>query len=381
MKYNGNLPVLAEIIQNNKTDFHAVSLLIAQHIKKNTVEFVRLLHKAGFRDITIIGKPYSVDKEALKMIRRYAHVVVPTFAQLERVTHIGLIVKKFVRKQPFLCFDLGGHFSKYFQSLTTIPQKLLGVIEETKSGIWFDPHTLKIPLISVAESQLKNYGEVYFVARAILRNTEHILINEFQETLAGKNILVLGFGMIGRNLAPILQRQARVTIYDIKPSLRLKAQIDGFNVLFSLTNLSQFDIVIGVTGSYVLKQELAELKDGVILVNGSTRKKEFDFRSIARYIMKRSEKTSYTKISLTDGNSIHLLAHGYPVNFFRTESIPEYILDLVYSEMLLLSERLIEQKFSPGFYRVEQHFPEIEELVASLWLSHWGHDTDRRVRT
>lgn len=371
MKYIGNLPVLAELIQSNTTDFRQVSLLIVQHITKNTIEFIRLLHTAGFREITVIGKPYSVDKEAHKAIERYAKVIIPTLAQLERITYIGLVINKVVKKQPFLCFDMGGHFSRYFQSLPKLPKGLLGVIEETKNGIWFDPNTLKIPLVSVAQAKLKNYGENYFVARAIIRSTEHILINEFQQTLAGKDILVLGFGMIGSRLASLLRQQSRVSVFDIIPSLRLKARIDGFYVLGSASHLSDFDVIIGTTGTYALKGELVHLKPGVFLVNGSTRRREFDFRSIPKSIESRVDDKRHTKITLINGKVIYLLAHGYPVNFFQTESVPEYILDLLYAEMFLLCQRMITKRFDPGYYRVEEHFTMIEEEVASSWLSFW----------
>lgn len=371
MKYTGHLSVLAQLIQDNRTDFRPVSLLVVQHIKKNTVEFIRLLREAGFRDITLIGKPYSVDKEALKAIQSYAKVVMPTFTQLERVTYIGLIINKVIRKQPFICLDLGGHFSKYFQSLSASPKGLIGVIEETKNGIWFDPAALKIPLFSVAQAHLKNYGEVYFVARAILRSTENILVNEFQQTLAGKNILLLGYGLIGNSLAPMLQREARVTVYDLLPSLRLKARINGLHVLNSPARLSEFDVVIGTTGAYALKHELISLKHGAILVNGSTRKREFDFRTITKHIEGKVEEKVYTKYTLTSGKVLYLLAHGYPVNFFETESVPEYILDLLYSEMFLLCQELIKKRYNPGFYRIEEHFADLEEIVAAQWLLHW----------
>ncbi|MBI5613596.1 hypothetical protein HY947_01610 [Candidatus Gottesmanbacteria bacterium] len=371
MNYTGTLPVLAHCIAVSQTSFRPVSLLIVQHIKKNTVEFIRLLKSAGFRDITVIGKSYSVDPDALKLMRKYAKVIVPTLAQLERVSYIGLVIKKVISSQPFLCFDLGGHFSKYFVQSSIGAKNLLGIIEETKNGIWFDELSeFSMPILSVAQSHIKKYGEAYFVARAIVRNTENILINDFQESLAGKRILVLGYGMIGSELAPLLKEQARVSVYDVKASLMVKARIQGFDVLSDLSSLGNFDVIIGVTGQYVLKHELTALKQDVVLVNGSTRKREFDFRSVTGKIESEIQKDSYTSISFSSGKTVRLLAHGYPVNFFRSESVPEYVLDLLYAEIFLLGELLIAKKVPPGFYSIEKHFPLIEETVAHAWLSH-----------
>ena len=371
--YTGTLPVLAQCIAASQTSFRPVSLLIVQHIKKNTVEFIRLLKSAGFRDITVIGKSYSVDPDALKMMRKYAKVIVPTLAQLERVSYIGLVIKRVISSQPFLCFDLGGHFSKYFAQASSVPENLLGIIEETKNGIWFDELSdFKMPLLSVAESHIKKYGEACFVARAIIRNTENILINDFQESLAGKRILVFGYGMIGSELTSLLKEQARVSVYDIKSSLMVKARIQGFDVLSDLSSLGSFDVVIGVTGQYVLKHELTALKHNVVLVNGSTRKREFVFRTIASKIVREVQKDTHSAITFADGKKVRLLAHGYPVNFFRSESVPEYILDLLYAEIFLLGELLMAKKVPPGFYSIEKHFPRIEETVAHTWLFYWS---------
>lgn len=373
MNYTGTLPVLAQCIAASQTSFRPVSLLIVQHIKKNTIEFIRLLKLAGFRDITVIGKSYSVDPNALKSMRKYARVIVPTLAQLERVSYIGLVIKKAINTQPFLCFDLGGHFSKYFAQTSSVPKNLLGIIEETKNGIWFDELSdFKMPLLSVAESHIKKYGEAYFVARAIIRNTENILINDFQESLAGKRILVLGYGMIGSELASLLKEQARVSVYDLKSSLMVKARIQGFDVLTDLSTLENFDVIIGITGQYVLKHEILALKHNVVLVNGSTRKREFDFRSVSSKVDREIQKDTHTSILFSGGKTLRLLAHGYPVNFFRSESVPEYVLDLLYAEIFLLGELLMAKKVPPGFYSIEKHFSHIEETVAHAWLSHWS---------
>lgn len=374
------LPVLRQIINSindSEADFSNIRLLVVQHIKKNTVEFIRLLKSVHFKEIIIIAKSYSVDEKALQEIEKYCKVFVPPFKELESLKIIHEVVEQVSSlEECFICLDLGGYFSRYFQSLDKTPENLVGIIEDTKNGIWFDEKTIKLkfPLFSVASSELKDYAENYFVAKAIVRNAENILVNSsLSQTLGDKHILILGYGKIGGNIAKILKNESNISVYDKSSIQLLKAKIDGFRVLTDLQQLNDFDVVIGVTGDYVLKKDqLSRLKNGAVLINGSTRKKEFDMDSIKELTKQEREEETYAVYEFHNSKKIYLLAHGFPVNFLGTESIPEFIIDLVFSEVFFLMTILKEKSLEPGFYPVEQFYKHVEEKVADLWVKYWA---------
>jgi len=133
-----------------------------------------------------------------------------------------------------------------------------------------------------------------------------------------------------------------------------------------LKDLSNFDLIIGVTGDFVLNEELLSLKDNVFLVNGSARKKEFNFLSVKNHVLLEKNLPSVTRIFFDNNKCVNLLADGFPVNFCGTESTPKYVLDVVFSEMFMLAQIIHEQKFNPGFYPVERAFFDVEKKVASL---------------
>ncbi|KKQ33921.1 MAG: hypothetical protein US50_C0068G0003 [Candidatus Nomurabacteria bacterium GW2011_GWB1_37_5] len=373
MLYKSKLPILAREVRQNDIDFSDITLFVVHHIKENVVEFIRLLSLVGFKKIVVIGKPYSRNEVAEKEFKKYAEVIVPPFEELEKPTFISLFIKRHLSStDKCICFDMSGYFSRYFTQ-NAPPKGLLGVIEETKNGIWFEEnYQFKFPMLSVASAILKNYGETYFVAKAIMRTSEHILINERQLTLAGHNILIVGYGSIGRHLAYFLRTQATVSIYDIKPPLRLRACVEGHSVLPNLKNLKKFDFIIGVTGSYPLQRELLQLKQDVILINGSTGKREFAFNPIKKSIINVIKTQSISTITLKNKRRIHLLAHGYPVNFFQSESIPSYIFDIVCAETFILAQLLAKSKFKPGYYPIEKYAPDVENRVANAWLDLWS---------
>lgn len=365
------LLVLEELVKNNRQDFSHIDLFVIQHIKDNSIEFVKHLKKTGFRRITVIGKPYSVDLIAKKKMEEYASVIIPTMEDLESLNIIDdVLISNIKNNIKFFCLDLGGYFSKYFEKKNISPDSCLGIVEDTMNGIWFDELTYlpKRPLASVASSNIKDYVEHYFVAKAILRNIENILINSFQQTISMKNILICGYGRIGERIASILAKNSStVYIHDIDSLRKLKAGIDGFHI-FKKEDLGNMDLIIGITGNIVFDKELLRLKDGCFLVNGSTRKKEFDFDFIKKEINKKEKKDNYTKYIFNFGNSAYLLANGFPVNFWNTESTPEFCLDGVFSTIYLIMKKLVNKSYMQGYYPSERFFLEEEKMVANLWL-------------
>ncbi|KKP24216.1 MAG: hypothetical protein SZ59_C0002G0062 [candidate division TM6 bacterium GW2011_GWF2_28_16] len=373
IKAANNLLVLNNLVQNNKSNFSDINLFVIQHIKENSVEFIKQLKNSGFKKITVIGKPYSVNDNALKNMNEYAEIIIPTNIELENLVIIDRVLKKVIqnKNEKFMCLDLGGYFSKYFESKKISPTNCLGIVEDTMNGIWFDPNKYipRVPLLSVASSLIKDYIEHYFVAKAIVRNSENILINEFQQTLVAKNILICGYGRIGEKIASIVKKDGNIFIHDINPLKLLKASIDGFKIFNQKNDFEKIDIVIGITGNIVFKQELAKFKDKVILINGSTRQKEYDFEFIKDDIETKQELKNYTVYNLKNNKNIYLLANGFPVNFWNTESTPEFCLDAVFSTMYKLLQELLIQKLNLGYYPSELFFLDKEKEVANIWLN------------
>ncbi len=381
VRQENKLPVMSYFVDKGiLLKAQETKLFIIQHLKKNTIYFIQLLRKAGFKDIFVIGKNYSLEHPVKKEIEKIAKVFTSSFEELESLKTVEQVVNENLNeKDKFICLDLGGYFSKFFQYKNDKPYRiknLLGIIEDTKNGLWFEKQDIKnfkFPLLSVASSFLKDYGEGYFVAKAISRNLENILIeSQMNQTAAFKKILILGYGKIGKRVGEFLQKENEVYIYDINPLKLFEAKIDGFYICEKLQNLDKFDVIIGVTGDVVLnKKDLLALRNGTILVNGSTRKKEFDLDSLKEEIEKIVDLGSYQKIFLKNGKRIYLLNNGYPVNFYKTESVPDMIIDLVFSEIYLLTSILLSKKISPGYYPIEKFFPEIEEKVAKTWIKFW----------
>ncbi len=366
--FTQKLPILNVLVQKNKIDFTETDLVIVQHIKNNTIEFIKLMKICGFKNIIIIGKSYSVDSNALSELKKFATVLIPPFDDLENLNAIER-ANALIKSTKFIGFDLGGYLSRYYQN-PNVRTKPVCIIEDTKNGIWLNSKTnLSFPFLSVANSKLKNYAENHYVAKSIYRNSENLLINELEQSLSGKKIIVMGYGGIGEKLTNFLKTDSDVYVYDKDYTRLLKSKIDGFNTVEKLVDISDFDLIIGVTGEVILTAgHLLNLKNNAILINGSTRKKEFDIDSIKQHIIRTQQLNKTAKLQLDNGKNIYLINEGYPVNFLNSESVPEYILDIVFSEIFRLAQIAVETKIKPGFYPIEDSYPTEEIEIAKLWL-------------
>lgn len=203
------------------------------------------------------------------------------------------------------------------------------------------------------------------VGPAIVFSFEKILRDELKDSLQGKNVLVLGYGSVGRAVANALRGAgAQVMVFDVNPARLIEAKLTGFRVGPKPELVNAADVIFGVSGQQSLNQEDFEyLRTGVYLVSGSSRQIEFNISALEALGHKEKISPSLTKYVL--GNKeIILVNEGFPINF-RDSSIPMAVADLVFAALLLAFQAVAFKP--PGFYPV--HSLEGEERI----LKHWIH--------
>jgi len=252
---------------------------------------------------------------------------------------------------------------------------LLGSIEQTKSGVKLAEQFIssdsihKHPVLSVARSKIKIRFENQFIALRVVEELS-LLLYEINEFLSLKDVVITGYGIIGRALAFLLRRyQCNVKIIETNEKIRDVAKSEGFDVIQSVSSdlFETVPIIIGVTGTPSFNLEdfnhfLTSSADTLLLVSASSKRVEFShlvnyfegtaedretinvqmpiFEKIKNLkILRRKYGVEY-KFSFERKNCrVVLLAEGYPVNFYRygSESLPPKIVDLVNAEILALA--------------------------------------------
>jgi adenosylhomocysteinase len=258
--------------------------------------------------------------------------------------------------------EVGGYFASV---LPRIPEHLKpyfgGIVEVTTYG--YNRYKqikdqLKYPVFSVARSSLKEIEAVY-VGQAVTLAFDH-LMRSLGISIPGREALVIGYGMIGTEVAKALRSsQIHVTIWDKDPIRRLRAFVDGYHTMDGIGSMKKFDVVISATGNQAVNiNMMREMKSGVLLISAGSRNTEFDLEGLQRVADKKEiiHPEIPEIIIYTLGNQeIVVLRDGTALNF-QIDSVPTEVTDLLLSEILACMIRLVQKRgeLEGGLYELDR---------------------------
>ncbi len=242
-------------------------------------------------------------------------------------------------KEIIVIEDGGYIVPKLHSDFKDLLKLTIGAIEQTTKGIREDEkvENLNFPVISVAQAELKNRYEPPHVARAVINNIQTLLSASF----SGKKALIIGYGAIGREIAKQLRDALKmiVTVFDIDSTALLEARNEGFITESILTNaVNDKFLIVGATGQTSIgRAELLNMEHNTYLVSASSDQREIglielEFLAQDKNDIKVNDKKIGTKyiIRATD-KVINLLADGFPINFWASNSMPNEVSDLIMS--------------------------------------------------
>jgi adenosylhomocysteinase len=259
---------------------------------------------------------------------------------------------------------------------------VLGGSEETTTGVirlraMAADGALRYPIVSVNDANTKHlfdnrFGTGQSTIDAIMRATNLLL--------AGRTVVVAGYGMCGRGVASRARGLgAKVVVTEVDPLPALEAAMEGYAVMPIRDAARVGDIFVTVTGDTgVIRREHIELmKDGAVLANSGHFDVEIDKDGLGALAEGRVRRIRefVDEYRLADGRRIHLLAEGRLVNLAAAEGHPAAVMDMSFANQALSVEWLVGQRGSldPGVYPVP---PEIDAEVARLKLRAMGVDID-----
>jgi adenosylhomocysteinase len=249
---------------------------------------------------------------------------------------------------------------------------VLGGTEETATGaIRLRAAELSFPVIAVHEGRTARlfdtrYGTGQSTLDGILRAT-NVLI-------AGRTVVVLGFGGCGRGIALRARGLgAQVVVCEVDPSAALEAAMEGYRVMPALDAAREGDVFVTATGTRdVLGRAHFELmKDGAILANAGHFDVEIDVAALGE--ASAEVRPLVREYRQGDGRRLHLLAEGRVVNLASAEGHPPEIMDVGFATQALAVERLVRGDLPPGVHPVPD---ELDREVARLALGSLGAEID-----
>ncbi len=269
------------------------------------------------------------------------------------------------------------------QSLQHDPQRfhrmvrdLKGVSEETTTGVhrlyqMLEKNELLIPAINVNDSVTKSkfdnlYGCHESLADGIKRATDVMI--------AGKVVVVLGFGDVGKGCARSMRSYgARVIVTEIDPINALQAVMEGFEVTTMEEAVKEGNIFVTATGNcdVITLEHMYQMKDQAIVCNIGHFDSEIQVDALMNdpKIKRTNIKPQVDKFTFPDGHAIFLLAEGRLVNLGCATGHPSFVMSNSFSNQTLAQIELWQNNYKVGVYRLPK---KLDEEVARLHLEQLG---------
>ena len=379
-----NMPVLAQIRDRfaKEQPFKGVRISACMHVTTETANLMRTLKAGGAEIALCASNPLSTqDDTAAALVHEYG---ISVFAR-NGVDRDGYYkhINAALDIQPHQVFDDG---CDLVNTLHTTRKELLpniaGGCEETTTGVirlhqMAKDGALTFPMIAVNDTDTKHmfdnrYGTGQSTLDAIFRATNQLL--------AGKVLVVAGFGYCGKGVAERAKGLgADVVVTEIDPTKALDALMQGYRVMPMYDAAKIGDVFITVTGNRdVLRSEhFSLMKDGAILANSGHFDIEIDVAWLEKYATKKNARIRHQtdEYVLSDGRRILLVAEGRLVNLGAAEGHPAAVMDMSFSDQALTAEYLVKEAkhLTPGVHNVPT---EIDKEVARLKLQSMGSEID-----
>jgi len=268
----------------------------------------------------------------------------------------GMNVKEFywcieetLKFHPNLTLDDGADliFTIHKRHPEFAEKDIIGGTEETTTGVhrlrsMAADGALRYPVIAVNDAETKwDFDNVYGTGQSTLDG----ILRATSVLLAGKNIVVAGFGHCGRGVAMRAKGLgANVILTEVKPTAALKGTLEGFRVMKMDDAAKIGDIFVTATGvkDVIIKRHFQSMKDGAIVCNTGHYDCEInipDLNSLMR--SKREIRSNNEEYTLKDGRRVYLLAQGRLVNLAAAEGHPSEVMDMSFANQFMSQLRLV----------------------------------------
>ena len=351
------------------------------HVTSETANLAITL-KAGGADLSLCASnPLSTQDAVAAALAR--HHGIATFAvKGEDSARYYAHIQSVLDARPQITMDDGADLvAELHKGRRELLDGVLAGTEETTTGVirlraMARDGALRFPIIAVNEALTKHlfdnrYGTGQSTIDGLIRATNVLL--------AGKTLVVCGYGWCGRGLASrATGLGAHVVVTEVDPTRALEAAMDGYRVMRLADAAPDADIVITVTGDInVIDRSHVELfKDGAILANSGHFNDEINLAAIDDMSVEvTTPRTFVQSHRLNNGRTMHVLAEGRLLNLAAAEGHPAAVMDMSFANQALCAEHVARHhgELALAVHDVPQ---EIDREVARLKLEAMGISID-----
>ncbi|NCN58396.1 adenosylhomocysteinase [Candidatus Roizmanbacteria bacterium CG22_combo_CG10-13_8_21_14_all_38_20] len=375
------MPVLATIgerFSKNKT-LKGLKIGACLHVTTETANLMITLKCAGADVYLCASNPLSTqDDTAASLVKDYKIPVFAIHGEDNKTYYKHL--KSVLDKKPNITMDDGADLVTALHKLK-IDWAFYGSSEETTTGVirlkaMANDNALKIPVLAVNDSYTKymfdnRYGTGQSTIDGILRATNILL--------AGKRVVVAGYGWCGRGFAARVKGMgAHVIVTEVDPIRALEATMDGFEVMPMNIAVKTGDLFVTLTGdkSVITLKHLKAMKDGAIVANSGHFNVEIEMNKLEKAASSKKEIRENTMEYTLGKKHVYILGEGRLINLAAAEGHPAEVMDMSFANQALAAEWFYQNrgKLKPQVYKLSK---KLDNEVASLKLKAMGVKFDR----
>ncbi|MBO4459314.1 MAG: adenosylhomocysteinase [Clostridiales bacterium] len=379
-----NMPVLRKIEEEliAEKPFEGMKIAISVHVEAKTACLARTLARGG-AEVAITGcNPLSTQDDVAAALAETDGISVYTIhgdSESEYIKHLKMTLEF----GPDIVIDDGGDLAMLLHSdMKHLVPGIIGGCEETTTGV----HRLEIlkqegkllyPVVAVNDARCKHlfdnrFGTGQSVWTGIMATTNLVV--------AGKTVVVAGYGMCGRGVAMRAKGLgAKVIVTEIDPVKACEAIMEGYSVMTMDEAAPLGDFFVTVTGckDVIVARHFELMKDGAVCCNAGHFDCEVSVKELGEIATEVTELRHNVKgYKLANGNTVCIIAEGRLVNLASGDGHPVEIMDMSFA-LQAQSARYVAKNRGKLPVDVIDTPQEIDDRVARILLETKGISIDQ----
>lgn len=378
------MPVLKGIYDEFKgaRPFAGLRIGGCMHVTTETANLMVALQAGGADVVLCASNPLSTQDDVAASL--VSHFEIPVFAiKGEDNPTYHRHIQAIIDHKPHIIMDDGSDVtSTVHRDRRDALSNIIGGTEETTTGIirlraMAKDGALEFPMIAVNDALTKHmfdnrYGTGQSTMDGIVRATNYLI--------AGKNVVVAGYGWCSRGIAMRARGLGGIVIVtEVDPLKALEAVMDGFQVMPMAQAAPIGDIFVSATGNINVfdRHHFEAMKDGALLANSGHFDVEVNKVALRELSVDDPKRVRpfVEQYTLKDGRKLNLLGEGRLINLAAAEGHPASVMDMSFAGQALAAKYLVDNKdtLENKVYTIPE---EVDQQIARIKLQAMGINID-----
>jgi len=382
---DNDMPVLAAIRRRfaKSKPLKGMNVSACLHITAETANLARTLKTGGANVALCASNPLSTQDDVAASLVKDFKITTFSICGENRTTYYKHI-NAAIDHKPVITLDDGADLvNELHTRRKKDAHRIIASMEETTTGVirlraLANEGKLKFPVIAVNDAATKHlfdnrYGTGQSTVDGIIRATDFLM--------AGKKIVVAGYGWCGRGFAMRARGMGAIVIVtEVDAVKALEAGMDGFEVMPMAKAARVGELFVTLTGNknVIRAEHFRAMKDRAVVANSGHFNVEIDIPTLKRLSKKviRNVRNHVDEYIMKNNKRIYLLAEGRLINLAAAEGHPASVMDMSFATQALQAEYVVKKrgKLSVAVHDVPM---EIEWQVSKFKLKSMSISIDK----